>query len=67
MMQLPHESVQEAVADYNGTLYRILDKHAPVVNKTVTVRPDTSWYTEKIRQQKLSRRQTEQIWRKSGL
>ena len=50
-----------------STLRDTLDKHAPVVTRTISVRPVAPWYTLDIKEAKRKRRQTERRWRKSGL
>ena len=34
---------------YNTTLIGLLDKHAPLKTRTITIRPSAPWYTEDIR------------------
>ncbi len=63
----PTSDAATIVAHYNTTLTTILDKHAPVKEQTVTIRPDTAWYTEHIHNLKQERRKLERQWRKSGL
>ena len=60
-------SVSEAVQQYDDTLKHIIDKHAPVITKEVKIRPNTSWYTSDIAQEKRKRRKLERKWRKSRL
>ena len=55
------------VSAYNRTLTGILDRHAPLSHRTVTVRPNTAWYTQSVHRLKQERRVLERIWRKSGL
>ena len=43
-----------------------MDKHAPFVNKTYTIRPNTQWYNANIRHAKVVRRRYERAWIKSG-
>ena len=43
----------------------ILDLHAPLQNKTVTVRKATPWNTEDIKQAKTAKRKAEKAWRKN--
>ena len=43
------------------------DQHAPVVTRTISVRPVDPWYTLDIKEAKRKRRQIERRWRKSGL
>ena len=52
---------------YNETIGAIIDKHAPLTTRTVTVRPHTPWYNDSIRSQKCVRRQLERRWKTSGL
>ena len=43
----------------------ILDKHAPLINKTITIRKSTPWNTEDIREAKIAKRKAEKKWRKN--
>lgn len=52
---------------YNTTLRELLDKHAPVVTRTVTDRPSAPWLTEEIKKLKAARRRAERKWRSSRL
>jgi hypothetical protein len=61
------ESVHTAVDIYNTQLSNILDKHAPLVTKSITLHPEAPWFNEEIREAKKERRKAELIWRKSGL
>ena len=45
----------------------ILDKHAPVKEQTVTIRPNTAWYTDDLRRAKQERKALERKRRKSSL
>jgi len=45
----------------------VLDDHAPVVNKTVTLRPDTSWYSEDHLALKRAKRSAERRMVKTNL
>ena len=62
--------------DYSGTLDEIttrcvsslndlIDKHAPLLQQTITVRPHARWYNEQLRDAKHVRRQLERKWRHS--
>lgn len=51
----------------NSELGVILDKHAPIINKKVILRPNAPWYTNDIRVEKRHRRKLERIYRKTGL
>ena len=45
----------------------IVDKHAPLVTKTITVRPNSPWYTDDIGVEKSSLRRFERLWRRTLL
>ena len=59
--------ISDAVDTYNSKLGCILDKHAPLSSKTVTVRPNTEWYDQSIHEQKVKRRRPERKAKKTGL
>ena len=59
-------SVEELTNLYNTTLKLILDKHAPVKNKTVYVRENTPWFTYEITESKRKRRAAERRMIRSG-
>ncbi len=61
------ENVTELAQSYQENLENIFNKHAPIVEKTVILRPNTKWYTKLIREQKVIRRRKERKWRKSRL
>ena len=52
-------SIADLVEAYNAKLASLLDDHAPVRNKVVTLRPKSPWFTPEIREQKLKRRRLE--------
>ena len=56
-----------AVETCNETIEAIVDKHAPLTTRTVTVRPHTTWYNDGIRATKCLKRQLERRWRTTGL
>ena len=56
-----------AVEMYNETIEAIVDKHAPLTTRTVTVRPHTPRYNDSIRATTRLRRQLERRWRTTGL
>ena len=53
------------VERYESQLSTILDKHAPVQTRVVTVRPSSPWYTDGIKAEKVKRRKLERRWRKT--
>ena len=52
---------------YNTCLRQLLDRHAPLVTRTVTDRTSAPWMTLEIKQAKVRRRLAERKWRESGL
>ena len=63
----PADDLDELISQYNKTLSDLLDQHAPMIKRMVTVRPNTSWYSDEIRKEKCTRRRLEWEWRKTGL
>ena len=57
------DSLEKLVTDFNTKLQECLDKHAPVVTKTIKDRPNTPWYNSEINESKVKCRKAEQIWR----
>merc|ERR1712198_101253 len=47
---------------YNSTLCSILNKHAPLITKTVSSHPQVPWFTEDVRIEKRKRRKAEKRW-----
>ena len=52
---------------YNTCLRQLLDRHAPLVTRTVTDRTSAPWMTLEIKQAKVQRRLAGRRWRESGL
>jgi len=44
----PPDDLHQLVAFYNSALVSILNKHAPVKRRVITIRPAAPWYTEEI-------------------
>ena len=59
--------ISQGVDLYNSELSRILDCHAPLATRVVTIRPAAPWYNDEIKIEKKRRRQLERRWRASGL
>ena len=58
----PKSSSCELVNQYNETLSKHLDKHAPKQTKSVQVRPPSPWLSNEIIVAKCRRRYLERIW-----
>ena len=52
---------------YNSVLREALDKHAPEMSRSITLRPHAPWYTAGLRVAKRRKRLSERAYRKSGL
>ena len=55
------------VCDFESTIRGVLDRHAPLVSRTVSDRSDAGWFNKNVKQAKRDKRRAESIWRKSGL
>ena len=58
-------TVNELVDRYSLGLRALLDKHAQIIQRVVTVRRYAPWYTELLRDGKHRRRRLESLWRHS--
>ncbi|XP_068757440.1 uncharacterized protein [Montipora capricornis] len=63
LCQDPPSEPVKLVDCYNTTLAGLLDRHAPLKTKTVTVRPQVPWYSEEIREAKRVCRRAERKWK----
>ena len=54
-------------ADYDTCLRTIVAAHAPLVSRTITVRPMTPWHTNDLTEEKRALRRAERLCLKSGL
>ncbi|XP_006823245.1 uncharacterized protein LOC100368499 [Saccoglossus kowalevskii] len=59
--------LNSAVTTYNSAVPCLLNKHAPIKKRIITIRPDTKWYTAELNQAKNHRRATERKWRETRL
>ena len=55
------------VTEYNTNLSNLLDKHAPICERSVMVRPHSPWFSDELRKLKVDKRRWERKWRNSGL
>ena len=63
-----HEpDLDKLVKKYDSTLTRILDDHAPLKQRTVTIRPHNPWYSSEIDEAKKIRKRLERRWRNTKL
>lgn len=64
---LETDDVNVLANTYNCVLRELLDKHAPLKDKTITVHPVAPWYTDEVKKAKSEKRKAERKWRKTGL
>jgi len=62
LIKKPKCDVNEFVNQYNETLNNLLEQHAPIVEKTILIRPNTPWFTDAISHLKRDRRKAERNW-----
>ena len=60
-------TLSEVVKNYNSSLKSVLDKHAPVIKKSVVVKHTTPWFNSDIRTAKQERHKLERQWRRTKL
>ena len=61
------DDLNELAAQYNSRLLSLLDKHAPVTSKTLSVHPRVPWFSPTINNLKRERRKAERAWRSDML
>ncbi|KAJ8050715.1 hypothetical protein HOLleu_04022 [Holothuria leucospilota] len=49
------------VSLYDATVRKLLDKHAPVQTKLITVRPEIQWMNDNVKESKRSRRKAKTL------
>ena len=67
LFQKTWSSVNDMSKCYDITLRSILDKHAPLKSKVMTVRPMVPWFNDSLKKLKAKRRKLERIMLKSKL
>ena len=63
----PSDDLQELVSSYNNTLMAALDKHAPLMTRTIVQRPRVPWFSQEIREAKRQQGKAEKGRTKSRL
>ena len=61
------DDLNELAAQYNSRLLSLLDKHAPVTSKTLSVHSRVPWFSPTINNLKRERRKAERAWRSDML
>ena len=52
---------------FESLISSVVEDHARLIKRSVTVRPNREWYNSNIRKAKVLRRHLEHKWKKSGL
>ena len=63
----PEVDLEKRTVQYNSVLTRLLDIHAPLVTRSITLRPNAPWFNDGHRESKRLKRRYERRWRKTGL
>ena len=58
------EDLDQMVTTLENNLSNLLEKHAPEVTKTVTIKPNRPWYSKQVEIQKRIVRRHEKLWQK---
>ena len=58
------EDLDQMVTTLENILLNLLEKHAPEVTKTVTIKPNRPWYSKQVESQKRIARRHEKLWQK---
>ena len=61
------DNFNELAVQYNCRLLSLLDKHAPVISKTLSVHPKVPWFSPNLNYLKRQRRIAEKLWRSDML
>ena len=67
VLDIVTDSVDDMVDELESKLLQPLNKHAPEITKTVTVRHRLPWYSDKIKEQKRRICRRERVWQKYKL
>ena len=67
LVQPQEQPLDHLITTYNSELSRIMNKLAPLKTSEITIRPEARWFNDDVRAAKQHRRQTERLWRSTGL
>ena len=68
LLALPQiEDFEERISSYNAALAQVVDKHAPLLSKTISVVSDAPWFDAEYANLRKLRRKAEKKYRKSHL
>ena len=58
-----NDDLSLAIDQFNSTLQSMIDNHAPIIRRSVSLRPHAPWFTDEIKVAKRKRRKLERRWR----
>jgi hypothetical protein len=67
LIKNPSSNVAKLIDQYNRDIGYVLDKHAPLKTREISIRPTVPWFNPNIKKEKLVRRQLERKWRRTRL
>jgi hypothetical protein len=65
LITCPEAGLEHSITQYNSVLSDLLDNHAPELEKKITLRPHSPWYSETLHMEKRNRRKLERKWRRT--
>ena len=63
----PSDQIPGLSSQYNSTITGLIDKHAPLITRVITLRQRTPWFSEGLSEAKRQLRRAERWWRQSRL
>ena len=63
----PSDQIPGLSRQYNSTITELIDKHAPLITRVITIRQKTPWFSEGLSEAKRQLRRAERRWRQSRL
>ena len=63
----PSDQIAGLSRQYNSTITELIDKHAPLITRVITIRQKTPWFSEGLSEAKRQLRRAERRWRQSRL
>ena len=65
LIRYPKTNATELALQYDSVLYTLVNLHAPLVTKKMSIKPPNSWMTPAILASKRYRRYLEHVWRRN--
>jgi len=66
-IDITDSALNDMVSTYNTCLRDVIDQHAPIIERTIHLRPSSPWYSDELRCIKRERRKLERKWQLTGL